>query len=363
MGEFDLIDRFFRQPAAARLAGHAQVTLGIGDDCALLAPRPGLQLAVTSDMLVAGRHFFADAEPEALGHKCLAVNLSDLAAMGARPLGFTLALALPRVEADWLQAFSRGMLALADASACPLVGGDTTAGPLTIAITALGEVPAHQALRRDGARVGDDIWVSGSPGDARLGLALRRDELRLPPGHQALADLACARMDRPTPRLALGLALSGTLPASRASSGADADVDPAVPSPSRPPMAQGLAHSAADVSDGLLADLGHILAASGVGAEVHADAVLQPSATWGVLLAQGLVTAEQAHQGVLAGGDDYELVFTAAPAQAGVLQTLSHRLGLPLTRIGRITAEVGLRVRDAQGQVLTHGFAGFDHFA
>ena len=209
MGEFDLIDQFFRQPAAARQAAYPQLALGIGDDCALLQPAPGMQLAVTSDMLVEGRHFFADAEPHALGHKCLAVNLSDLAAMGARPLGFTLALALPAVHADWLQPFSCGLLALADAAACPLVGGDTTRGPLTICITAFGEVPAGRALRRDGAHVGDDIWLSGSPGDARLGLALRRGELTLPPSLADVAELALQRMDAPTPRLALGLALAG----------------------------------------------------------------------------------------------------------------------------------------------------------
>ena len=190
MGEFDLIDQFFRQPAAARQAASPQLALGIGDDCALLQLAPGMQLAVTSDMLVEGRHFFPDAEPHALGHKCLAVNLSDLAAMGARPLGFTLALALPAVNADWLQPFSCGLLALADAAACPLVGGDTTRGPLTICITAFGEVPAGQALRRDGAQVGDDIWVSGSPGDARLGLALRRGELTLPPSLAGVAEPA-----------------------------------------------------------------------------------------------------------------------------------------------------------------------------
>lgn len=344
MGEFDLIDRFFRQPASALLARHPHVALGIGDDCALLAPGPGMQLAVTSDMLVAGRHFFPDADPAGLGHKCLAVNLSDLAAMGARPLGFTLALALPGTDehsvtsADWLAAFSRGMLALADEAACPLVGGDTTAGPLTIAITAFGEVPASQALRRSGARVGDDVWVSGSPGDARLGLALRRDELSLPSDPEtaaitAITGLACARMDRPTPRLALGLAL------------------------------RGLAHSAADVSDGLLADLGHILTASGVGADVNAADALHPSATWGALLARGLVTPEQALDGVLAGGDDYELVFTADLARADELLALSRTLGLPLTRIGHIRAGAGLRVLDEQGQPLAHRFAGFDHFA
>lgn len=333
MGEFDLIDRFFRQPAAARLGQYPQVALGIGDDCALLTPQAGQQLAITSDMLVAGRHFFADAEPTALGHKCLAVNLSDLAAMGAQPMGFTLSLALPDVQPDWLQAFSHGMLALADAAACPLVGGDTTAGPLTIGITAFGQVPAGLALRRDGAQVGDDIWVSGSPGDARLGLALRRGEITLPPALQAVADMACTRMDAPTPRLALGLAL------------------------------RGLAHSAADVSDGLVADLGHILTASGVGAALNADAAVMASASWRALLHQQAASEAQSRAGVLAGGDDYELVFTASPAKAGPLLQLAQTLALPLTRIGRVQAQVGTRVVDAQGQPVSTAFRGFDHFS
>lgn len=373
MGEFELIDQFFRQPAATRQGAYPQLALGIGDDCALLAPQPGMQLAVTSDMLVEGRHFFAGAEPRALGHKCLAVNLSDLAAMGARPLGFTLALALPQARADWLAPFSSGLLALADAAACPLVGGDTTRGPLTICITAFGEVPAGQALRRDGAQVGDDIWVSGSPGDARLGLALRRGEIE-PPARLVdvanvadVTELAHQRMDAPTPRLALGLAL------------------------------RGLVHSAADVSDGLVSDLGHILRASGVGAQLHADAAVAASRSWGALLRAGLVTPAQAQAGVLAGGDDYELVFTAAPAQREALQALAASLadeaispadasspsssspssttstatsrrmpsaaqGLALTRIGQVQAQRGTRVLDGQGRDVSAALAGFDHF-
>jgi thiamine-monophosphate kinase len=364
MGEFELIDQFFRQPAATRQGAYPQLALGIGDDCALLAPQPGMQLAVTSDMLVEGRHFFAGAEPRALGHKCLAVNLSDLAAMGARPLGFTLALALPQAQADWLALFSSGLLALADAAACPLVGGDTTRGPLTICITAFGEVPAGQALRRDGAQVGDDIWVSGSPGDARLGLALRRGEIEPPVRLADVTELAHQRMDAPTPRLALGLAL------------------------------RGLAHSAADVSDGLVSDLGHILRASGVGAQLHADAAVAASRSWGALLRAGLVTPAQAQAGVLAGGDDYELVFTAAPAQREALQALAASLadeaispadasrppsslpsstatsrrmpsaaqGLALTRIGLVQAQRGTRVLDGQGREVSAALAGFDHF-
>ena len=202
MGEFDLIARYFTRPVR-----HA--ALGVGDDCALLAPRPGMQLAISSDMLVEGRHFFADVDPEALGHKALAVNLSDLAACGAKPLAFTLALALPRVDEAWLAGFSKGLLALADAHGCELVGGDTTQGPLNICITVFGEVPAGQALLRSGARAGDDIYVSGTLGDARLALDALQDPARaaaLPP---ALLAAARQRLERPTPRVALGLALRG----------------------------------------------------------------------------------------------------------------------------------------------------------
>ena len=164
MGEFELIDRFFRRvrPASAR------VPLGVGDDCALIAPAPGMQLAVSSDMLLEGRHFLSTVDPARLGHKALAVNLSDLAACGARPLGFTLALALPSIEEAWLEGFARGLFALADEHGCELVGGDTTRGPLALCITVFGEVPAGQALLRSGARAGDDLYVSGTVGDARL---------------------------------------------------------------------------------------------------------------------------------------------------------------------------------------------------
>ncbi len=231
MGEFDLIARYFRRPVR-------RAALGVGDDCALLAPAAGMQLAVSSDMLVEGRHFFADVYPAHLGHKALAVNLSDLAACGARPLAFTLALALPRADEVWLQGFSEGLLALAGEHGCELVGGDTTQGPLNICITVFGEVPAGQALLRSGARPGDDLWVSGHLGDARLALDALLGEMpvQLPP--QLLAQ-ARERLERPTPRVALGQAL------------------------------RGVASSAIDVSDGLVGDLGHILQASGVGARIN----------------------------------------------------------------------------------------------
>lgn len=307
MGEFELIRRHFTRPVAA-----PGVELGVGDDCALLVPRPGWQLAVSTDMLVEGRHFFPDVAPEALGHKALAVNLSDLAAMGAEPLGCTLALALPQVDDTWLAAFARGLFALADAHHCPLVGGDTTRGPLNLCLTVFGQLPAGQALRRDAARVGDDIYVSGTLGEARLALEALLGRTALDAATMARCR---TRLERPQPRLALGRAL------------------------------RGLAHAAADVSDGLAGDLGHILAASGVGAVLDA-AALRAAGGPGVLL-----------DFVLHGGDDYELVFTAPPGAAAAIA----RLGEPVTRIGHITTEAGLWL-DEGGQRRVLAPRGFDHF-
>jgi thiamine-monophosphate kinase len=238
LSEFDLIRQYFMRPGAPA----PQVELGIGDDCALLRPTPGTSLAISSDMLVKGRHFFAGEEPRRLGHKSLAVNLSDLAAMGARPVGFTLALALPAADRDWLAGFAAGLFALADAHACPLIGGDTTKGPLNLCITIFGEVDARRALRRDAARPGDDLWVSGTLGDARLALAALRGEVTL--SAEALA-AATPRLTMPTPRVALGRLLAE----------------------------QGLARAAIDISDGLVGDLGHILARSNVGATLDVDAL------------------------------------------------------------------------------------------
>ena len=324
MGEFDLIARYFTRPVR-------RAALGVGDDCALLSVTPGMQLAVSSDMLVEGRHFFADVDPAHLGHKALAVNLSDLAACGARPLAFTLALALPRVDAPWLQAFADGLLRLADAHQCELVGGDTTQGPLNLCVTVFGEVPTGQALLRSGARVGDDIYVSGTPGEARLALDALRGRLALPPA--ALQQLR-PRLEQPTPRVALGLAL------------------------------RGVASSAIDVSDGLLGDLGHILKASGVGACVDATVatnLLAASAQQAGATAD--FDAQTLMQCALAGGDDYELVFTAPPAQQAAVQAAAQASGTRATRIGRVEAAPGLRVVDGQGQPVAQHFASFDHFA
>jgi len=324
MGEFDLIARYFTRPVR-------RATLGVGDDCALLSVTPGMQLAVSSDMLVEGRHFFADVDPAHLGHKALAVNLSDLAACGARPLAFTLALALPRVDAPWLQAFADGLLRLADAHQCELVGGDTTQGPLNLCVTVFGEVPTGQALLRSGARVGDDIYVSGTPGEARLALDALRGRLALPP--TALQQLR-PRLEQPTPRVALGLAL------------------------------RGVASSAIDVSDGLLGDLGHILKASGVGACV--DAIVATNLLAASAQQAGAAAdfdAQTLMQCALAGGDDYELVFTAPPAQQAAVQAAAQASGTRATRIGRVEPAPGLRVVDGQGQPVAQHFASFDHFA
>ena len=325
MGEFELIARHFTRPVPPG----GGVALGVGDDCALLAPAPGMQLAVSSDMLVEGRHFLATVDPAALGHKALAVNLSDLAAAGAKPLAFTLALALPSVVDAWLAGFARGLFALADAHGCTLAGGDTTRGPLTICVTVFGEVPAGGALLRSGARAGDDLWVSGTLGDARLALEVFRGTLAVPAEVFAAAR---ARMERPTPRVALGQAL------------------------------RGIATSAIDVSDGLAGDLGHVLRAGGVGATLEADAAAARVAARG---APGMEAFDAAawRSLALAGGDDYELAFTAPAAARAAVEAAGHAAGTPVTRIGRIEAEPGLRIVDAQGAPVTQRFASFDHFS
>ena len=324
MGEFDLIARYFKRPVR-------DAVLGVGDDCALLAPAPGMHLAISSDMLVEGRHFLSTVDPFRLGHKALAVNLSDLAACGAKPLAFTLALALPRADAAWLDGFSRGLFALADAHGCELVGGDTTQGPLNLCITVFGEVPPGRALLRSGARPGDDLYVSGTLGDARLALEVFRGTRSLP---QAAFEAARARMETPTPRVALGIAL------------------------------RGVATAAADISDGLVGDLGHILKASHVGASIDTVIAINLIANKDhITLGNGQFDAELALECVLAGGDDYELVFTAPPAARDAVQAASAQTQTPVTRIGRIEAASGVRLLDAAGQPLARQFASFDHFA
>ncbi len=320
LGEFELIGKYFSRPVK-------RAVLGVGDDCALIAPRAGMQLAVSTDMLVEGRHFLSTVDPERLGHKALAVNLSDLAACAAQPLAYTLGLAMPRVDEAFLEGFSRGLHALADAHEVELIGGDTTAGPLTISITVLGEVPPEAAPRRASARAGDDIWVShpvgGGLGDARLALEAFRGAVVLAGDDFERARL---RMERPTPRVALGIALRGRV------------------------------HAAIDLSDGLLGDLGHVLRASGVGAVIEVDAMPRSA----VLAAQAAAVQRVC---LLAGGDDYELLFTAAERHRDDIRAAARAQGVGVTRIGRIDATPDLRVVDADGTAVdTSALAAFDHF-
>ena len=301
--EFDIIRRFFSRPARhALLAG--------GDDAALLAPRPGTTLAVSTDLLLEGRHFSAGADARGLGHKALAVNLSDMAAMGATPRWATLALALPTADEAWLAAFAEGFYALAGRFGVDLVGGDTTRGPLTFCVAILGEVPQGQALTRAGARPGDEIWVSGELGGAAYALAHPEDAA------------AARRLHEPEPRVALGERL------------------------------RGLASAAIDISDGFAQDLGHILERSAVGAEVRYDALPKFP----------VADAALQRRCVLSGGDDYELLFTAPASARGAIEALVAPLGLRLTRVGSIRSDAGLRVLDAQGAPIDFAH-GFDHFA
>ena len=321
LSEFDLIKEYFQRPHHA-----ARAVLGIGDDCALLAPTPGMQTAISSDMLVEGRHFFAGEDPLRLGHKALAVNLSDLAAMGARPVGFTLALALPSAERAWLQGFSQGLFALADAFNIELIGGDTTKGPLNICITVLGELAPGQALRRSAAQPGDDIWISGTLGDARLALAGYRLELKQPLD-AASQRAAAVRMHTPVPRVELGVLLAE----------------------------QGLAHAAIDISDGLIGDLGHILKLSQVGATLNVDAL--PA---GDILSTQDVALRRAY--TAAGGDDYELCFTAPVAARAAIIAAAGSVATAVTRVGSIDTHSGLRLVDANGTPLDLQLSSFDHF-
>ncbi len=312
MSEFGLIRRHFTRAAPGAL-------LGVGDDAALLQVSPGNVLAVSTDMLVSGTHFFPDADPFLLGCKTLAVNLSDMAAMGARPRWATLAISLPAQNDEWLDRFSAGFFALAQQHEVDLVGGDTTRGPLTLSVTILGEVASGQVLRRDAARAGDDIWVSGELGDAALALAHLQGKVNLSAEDYAV----CAgRLHQPQPRVALGVAL------------------------------RGVAHAAIDVSDGLLADLGHILDASGMGAVLEIDA----------LPVSALLRRLQQTRLALNGGDDYELCFTAPAERRDEVAWIAASMGLPLTRIGQVVVEQGCQLRDAGGACLTFEERGYAHF-
>ncbi|MBW8328934.1 MAG: thiamine-phosphate kinase [Thiobacillus sp.] len=315
--EFDLIARHFTRATPGAV-------LGVGDDCALLAPTPGMQLAVSSDMLLEGRHFSPQDSPAGIGHKSLAVNLSDLAAMGATPRWATLAIALPEENDAWLTAFARGLFRMADMHGIELVGGDTTRGALTISIPVLGEVPPGVALRRAGAQAGDDVWVSGMIGSAALALAYRQGRLFM---EQIDAARVLPALYLPTPRVELGIAL------------------------------RGIATSAIDLSDGLLGDLGHVLERSGVGA------TLEFSTLPTLPVVQHYLHEAVARDCVLAGGDDYELCFTAPAGKRDAVTAAAQSAGVPVTRIGLITAEPGLAVIDTNGQPLTIERTGYDHFA
>ncbi len=332
--EFNLIDHYFTRRAKKGRA----VALGIGDDCALLTSLPGEHLAVSTDMLIAGRHFFEDVEPRSLGHKALAVNLSDLAAMGATPLAFTLALSLPHpidaARLAWLDAFSDGLFALANTHHCILIGGDTTAGPLTLCLTVFGSVKPEAALQRGAAVIDDDVWVSGILGDARLALGDYRQEWTIEEKYKPAVRRA---LEWPEPRIALGLAL------------------------------RGIAHAAIDVSDGLAGDLAHIVQRSNVGATIAIDQLPRSLA-----LAQQPVSIQRLC--TLSGGDDYELCFTAPKAMRPRLEQISTDLSLPLTRIGTIlplseaisqerSPQTNILWTDQNGRPLTEVFHGFDHFS
>lgn len=326
MDEFSLIRRYFQRADTT-----PAVKLGMGDDAALLALPAGEVLAVTTDTLVAGRHFPLDTPAHAIGWKALAVNLSDLAAMGAKPLAVTLALTLPQADEDWLSAFSTGFFALANAQQVPLIGGDTTRGPLSITVTALGAVPQALAICRSGARVGDHVFVSGSIGDAGLGLALARHTTGLQQLSAEDQQFALARLQYPTPRLALGQAL------------------------------RGIATAMLDVSDGLLQDLGHILNASDVGADLVLDA-LPLSAPLRALASEPNGHA-QVLRWALSAGDDYELLFTVAPSHLLRVEALAQTYNLALTDIGVIRRDRGLRMHSQGAPWHADNLQGYDHFS
>ena len=318
LAEFDLIREYFSNSTASR----DDVILGVGDDCALLQTPAGMDMAITTDTLVEGVHFSPGTDPEALGHKSLAVNLSDLAAMGAQPSWVTLALTMPTSDPDWLKGFSCGFLALAQKHHVALIGGDTTSGPLSITITAHGFVEPDKAIRRSGAKVGDQIYITGSLGDAGLALLARQG------GYAPGEDLSQLeqRLDLPQPRLAVGQALSG------------------------------IATAAIDISDGLISDLGHICEGSGVGAKVYLDRIptsgqvkryLQQGGDWGT---------------VVAAGDDYELCFTVPSVQEPLLETVSTNLDCDLTLVGEMVAGSGVTCIQSDGTVVTELTSGYQHF-
>jgi thiamine-monophosphate kinase len=318
--EFDLIKQHF-----TRTTRHTN--LSVGDDAALISVLAGMELAISADMLVAGTHFFHDADPYKLGWKSLAVNLSDMAAMGANPKWTTLAIALPSNDSEWLTQFSAGFFACAETFNVDLIGGDTTHGPLTISVQIMGETPTGSAIQRNGAKVGDDIWISGNLGNAALALAHMQEKLTL--STEDFENCANA-LHMPQPRVSLGLALLG------------------------------LATSAIDISDGLLADLGHILERSNVGAKLQLSQIPHSTAF------DAKLKESKDNQFILnllvAGGDDYELCFTAPAEKHAEITKLAQKLNLKLSPIGKITASLGLIVQNLNNEVLAFNKTGFDHF-
>jgi thiamine-monophosphate kinase len=315
--EFDLIARHFTRPAA-------NAVLGVGDDCALLHVTNGMDLAVSTDTMVSGTHFFPDVDPEHLGHKSLAVNLSDMAAMGAMPYWATLALTLPSVDHTWLAAFAKGFFDLAEEFDVSLVGGDTTRGPLSLTVTIMGEVPMGAALRRNGAKAGSDIWVSGHIGDAALAVAHRKGIIKLDAGD---VDETMMHLYEPIPRVKLGQGL------------------------------RGLATAAIDISDGLLADLGHICRLSGVGATVEMDRIPMTD------IAKKHAKTDAGRTAIVSGGDDYELCFTAHPNSHDSIEDLSRMLDIPLTRIGQVRRGKGVSLLGSDGKAMKVDGRGYDHFS
>lgn len=319
--EFNLIAKYFTRTTP-------QADLGVGDDAALLRVAEGYQLAISADMLVVGTHFFVDCAPYLIGWKSLAVNISDMAAMGATPKWATLALALPKVDEAWLAEFSRGFFACADAFNVDLIGGDTTRGPLTISVQIMGEVPTGSALRRDGAKAGDEIWVSGNLGDAALALAALQNKVSI-----IDADLSTLRqsLEQPQARVSLGLAL------------------------------RGIASAAIDISDGLLADLGHILERSNLSAELQFEHVPRSAVVSTYLQDEALAAM------VLSGGDDYELCFTAPAGAHDKVLKIGQDLSLKLNCIGQTKSHASAKPRvavyDAKQQLIQIKAAGYDHFA
>lgn len=314
--EFDLIRKYFTHPTR-------HTPLGVGDDAALIAPTNGMALAVAADMLVAGTHFLPDAHPYDIGWKSLAVNLSDMAAMGALPKWATMTIAMPQADEAWVEGFAAGFFACADKFQVDLIGGDTTRGPLAISVQIMGEVRSNQVLLRSSAKPGDEIWVSGKVGDAALALAALQGRYNL---SEEELESCLPALHTPQPRVELGLLLNN------------------------------MVHSAIDISDGLLADLGHILQASNVGAEIKLQHV--PCSH----VARQRLTDPQVQQMVLAGGDDYELCFTASARNHAEIAKVATLIGVPLTRIGTVTEHDGLMVRGLDNQPLDIKTPGFDHF-